>query len=381
MDKKKMLHIITRLEPGGTLEFFLNLFSALGEDILNKYDITLALGSEKTDKKRIEEITNKKGIKIYYIKELIRNINPYYDLIAFFKILKCIKKEKFDIVYTHTSKAGFLGRVAAFLSKVPRIIHCSHGHIFYGYFNKFFSACVIFIEKFLAKLTDKIIVFTEHERKDNLKFKIGKKEQFVIIPQGIDLKKFDININVENKKKEFNISNNEKVIGVIARLVPVKGHIYFFHALKLVIEKIKDIKVLIVGDGELMDELKNKVKELGLTKIVLFLGNRNDVPEIMNICDLIVLSSFNEGFGLSLVEALICGKPVIATSVGGIPEVIKDKETGLLVSPRNSFALGEAIISLISNDLLMKEMGEKAKICAKNKFDIQNMVESWFNII
>jgi glycosyltransferase involved in cell wall biosynthesis len=369
---KKVIHIVTRLEYGGTLENILTLISGLSSD----YEIVLVVGSKNTVKTRIDNCSEKYNFKVIYIDELIREINPIYDLVSLCRIYNIIKKEKPNIIHTHTSKAGFLGRLAGKLCGYKNIVHTPHGHIFYGYFGKTKTKIFILLERLAAKWTRKIIVFSNAEKNDNIYFNVGKEEQFVIIPNGIDIEKFSkVNIDVATKKKELGIENSNKVIGVIGRLTPIKGHIYFIHAMVEILKRMSNIKAVIAGSGELEEDLKIKVNNLGLKDFVLFLGDRTDIPEILKICDIVVLPSLNEGFGLAIVEAEAAGKPVVATKVGGIPEVIKDGETGILVPPRDSHKLASVIISLLKDKERAEKMGLYGRDFVKNNFNKEIMLE------
>lgn len=368
---KKILYVITRLEPCGTMENIMDLISG----IISDYEIVLVLGSKNTDVERIKSHSIKYKYKIIFINELIREIAPIYDLISLWKLCRIVRKEKPNILHTHTSKAGFLGRLAGKLAKIKNVVHTPHGHIFYGYFGKIKTKLFVLLEKIASKFTKKIIVLSHSEREDHLRLNIGNAEQFVVIPNGVDMDKFNnLNTDVNNKKKQIGVTDGSKVIGVIGRLTPVKGHIYFTRAMEKVTKEIKNLKAIFVGSGELEEELKKEINKLRLNDYIIFLGKRQDVPEILKICDLVVLPSLNEGFGLSIVEAQAAGKPVIATKVGGIPEVVKDGETGILVSPKDSDALADSIIALINDESKMKSIAERAKQRVRENFTKESMI-------
>ncbi|MFH1824886.1 MAG: glycosyltransferase family 4 protein [Candidatus Firestonebacteria bacterium] len=374
---KKILHIVTRLEYGGTLENILTLVNGLSID----YENILLLGRKNTAMLRVKECSNKNNFKVIYINELVREINPFYDLKALLKIYKIVKKISPDIVHTHTSKSGFLGRIAARMAGCRKVVHTPHGHIFYGYFGEFKTFIFVLLERIMAKVTDKIVVFSKSEIKDHLRLKIGKKKQFIVIPNGININKFEkVKINVNLKKKELGINMNDKVIGVIGRLSVVKGHIYFLKAMRDVIKAIRYVKVIVAGSGELEKELKQNANDLNLQDNVLFIGNRNDVPEILKICDLVVLPSLNEGFGLAIAEAGAAGKPVVATRVGGIPEIIKENETGLLVNPKNVVNLSRKIIYCLKNPAMANKMGFAGRKHIKDNFTTKIMIKRYRNL-
>lgn len=378
MPKKKVAEVITRFEPGGTYSILTQLFSFLSK----KYDITLIAGPSLQIKEEIEEFARDNNIKIIWVKELTRNINPLKDLFAFIKLYFIFKKGNFDIVHTHTSKAGITGRCAAKLAKARYVIHSTHGHVFFGYFSAWKSRIFVFFEKFAAKYADKIITLSDNEINDHLKLRIGKKEQFISVQNGINFNKFQQAADKNRKKHLFNIPSDKKVITVIARLELVKGHIYFLEAVKELIEKhkISNVKVLLAGDGTLRQKLENMVNAGILKDIVVFLSFRKDIQDILSASDLIVLPSLNEGFGLVLVEAAAAGVPVIATNVGGIPEVIEDNKTGILVPPADSHALAGAMLKILKDESLAKRLAEAAKKMVHEKFNIERMFEEIENI-
>ena len=360
----KIAQVITRNEPGGTYDILVALISKLNKE---KYQITLILAPFAKTKEKIEEIALLHKIKIIYVPELTREINPVKDMIVLWKLYKIFKREKFQIVHTHTSKTGFLGRFASRLAKIPKIVHTPHGHMFYGYFNYLKSQLFIVLERFASKFSTKIIVFTELEKKDHLKLNIGTDDKFVIIPNGINLERFRM-------QKANSNSPATKNIVFVGRLVSIKGHIYFFEAMREIIKKVPETQAIIVGDGYLRQTLELKVKELNMSSNIIFLGERDDVLQILSECKIAVLSSLNEGMGLVLLEAQACGLPVVATRVGGIPEVVKDGETGILVEPKNSLALSDAIIKLLTDEKLYTFMSKNALIWSEN-FSIDKMVK------
>ncbi|MDI6839376.1 MAG: glycosyltransferase family 4 protein [bacterium] len=347
----KILYIITRLDKGGAAQSTLLKVKGLQD----KYDITLATGSVKD----IDIL----GINVVVIPSLVRNISPIKDFICVFELYKLIRRGRFDIVDTHSSKAGFLGRVAAKLAGCPIIIHKPHGHVFYGYFSKSITLIFILLERFSAKFTNKIICLTPAETKDYLSLKIsGDIDKFVTVHSGVELDPF-INVKVDKKakKEEFGLNLNSPVIICNARLVPVKGHRYLIEAAKKVVETIPDTKFLIVGDGPLRKKLERMVCKLGLTETVLFLGDRADIPELLAISDIFVLASLNEGMGRVIIEAMASGLPVVATNVGGIPTVVVDGVTGILIPSKDSESLSQAILHLLKDKELASNMGKNGK--------------------
>ena len=198
----------------------------------------------------------------------------------------------------------------------------------------------------------------------------------MVINSGLELDNYrEVNIDTRKKKDELQVGQDTALVGMIGRLEPVKGPEYFIEAAKLVIERFTKVKFLIVGDGSLRNKLELRCKELSIFDRFIFTGWREDIPEILAILDMLVLPSLNEAVGRILIEAGACGKPVVATSVGGIPEVVNDNETGILVPPKAPEALAQAIIALLKSEEKRQKMGKAAKNWIDEKFSAYRMVE------
>jgi glycosyltransferase involved in cell wall biosynthesis len=371
MTKKiKVLMIITRLDRGGSADVFRELAENLDKEI---FDIKLIAGLTVAPSFSIDDWKSR-GILIY-LPSLRRDINPVFDLYSLFKLYKIIRFENPDIVHTHTSKAGILGRIAAFLNRVPIIIHTPHGHIFYGYFGKFKTRLFIWFEKLAAKVTNRIITLTNIEKKDYISLGIGKEEKFSTIYCGINIDRF-CKKDKEVLRKEFGFNLDNIIIGWIGRLEKIKGCEYFIRGCRIIKDKMKDknIKFLLVGDGLLRPYLEELTGELKLSEDIIFMGNRDNIPEIMNIIDLFVLSSLNEGLGRVILEAMASGVPVVATRVGGVPEIVTDGITGLLIPPSNPEKIAWAVIEILNNKELYSKFSTNCRERAK-LFSLDKMIK------
>ena len=374
MQKVKVLHIITRLIRGGAEHNTLLSVKGLAE---LGYDVSLAAGPSDKKEGDIELDVRQAGIKLRVFHNLVREISPLNDLMAFFGLYLFIKKERFDIVHTHVSKAGILGRWAAKLAGVPFIFHTTHGNYFYGYFNPLLTCFFIILERMTALITDKMITLTEVEQSQYLEQKIGKPSQYTTIHSGIDLNQFNpenIKGNHKDLRRVLGLHEDDFVVGSVGRIAPIKGHEYLIQAAPSIVKKIPRAKFLIVGDGPMRYEMEALATQLGLDEQVFFLGMREDVPELLSIMDAFVLPSRNEGMGRALVEAMAMGLPCVATSVGGVPEVVTDGETGLLVPAEEPKALAEAITRLAKDAELSKRLAQAAQRRALSAFGAQTMV-------
>jgi len=367
----KIVHIVTRLDKGGLADTVLYLAKGL---VQIGYHITVIAGNTADPHPSLDLFLKEKYFPLYFIKDLQRNINPMKDLIVLWKLIKLLGKLKPDIVHTHSSKSGLLGRMAAAYWNIPIIIHSPHGHIFYGYFNRFISRIFITIERWLAKFTTQIITLTLKGKQDHLKYKVGRASQFSIVPCGINFLTFGDYKKSQNFRQNSLCMNGERLVGWVGRLVPIKGCDVFLKSCKELINLNQHrIKVIVVGDGEIRGELENLAQQLGINDHISFLGNRTDVAAIMKSLDIFVLSSYNEGFGRVLVEAMHCGVPIVATNVGGVPELIKNGFNGYLIPGGESQAMTQAIFNLLSNEQIAQRFSVNGRQIA-DQFSFENMI-------
>lgn len=378
MKKIKIAQVITRMDWGGSPDIVRILCENLDTEM---YDVRLICGPTAHPSKKTRDFSKKFKDKIFHITYLRGKINIFSDSFALFRLYCLFRKEDFDIVHTHTAKAGILGRIAARLAGAPKVIHTPHGHNFYGYFGQRISKLVVMLEKFIGYITDKIVVLTELEKDDLAVFKVAQPTNIVVINSGLELNSYrEVNIDARKKRDELQVEQDTTLVGMIGRLEPVKGPEYLIEAAKLVIERFSKVKFLIVGDGSLRNKLEFRCKKLSIFDKFVFTGWREDIPEILAVLDILVLPSLNEAVGRILIEAGACGKPVVATSVGGIPEVVKDNETGILVPPKAPEALARAIIALLKSEEKRQKMGEAAKNWVDDKFSASRMVERVSNL-
>ena len=387
LERIKVLHIITRFDKGGSAQnTYLTLLGLKKGNFKSSLISGLSFESEMKQeeiKANIKDIQRLKSENIKFIKcpSLVRRINILKDLKAFFDIWRIIKKNGPLIVHTHTSKAGLLGRLAAKLAGIPIIIHTPHGHVFFGYFRPFKTKVFIILEKLAARITDKIVALTNKERDDYILFKIADEEKFAVINSGVELNKFkELPFNENrNFKKELGIPENSLTIGTVGRLEPVKGHEFLVKAAKHIIPKYPDSIFIFTGDGYLKQNLEKKAFDLGIKENIIFLGWRDDVPKIISIFDIFVLPSLNEGMGRVLVEAMALGKPIVASGIGGIPDLVAHGKNGFLIPPKNPKELAKYIQVLLEDKDKRKKMGLAGKEMASN-FSEEKMVERIDNL-
>ncbi len=358
-----MVRLMDRLNVGGPARQAIELSARLaGPD----WRTVLAYGRVEPHEEDLERCAQERGLVLEFIPELARPIRPLTDLRAFLRILGLLRREKPQVVHTHKSKAGALGRLAAVLAGVPVIVHTYHGHVLQGYFNPLVNRIFRFIEAFLARFTDRIVVLTKSQREELLAMGIGHPEQYAVIPSGVDLEPFLSADTLRGElRRELGISPTTPIIGIIGRLVPIKRHEDFLMAAKLIAGDAPECRFLVVGDGERRGELEDLAYRLRLQDKVLFLGSRTDMPRVCADLDMAVLSSTNEGLPMALIEAMAAGKPVVATRVGGVPDLITDGKNGILVEPERPEKLARAIQDLLDNPALAGKLGASGRDAAR----------------
>jgi glycosyltransferase involved in cell wall biosynthesis len=349
-ERLKVMRLIARLNIGGPAIHTTLLTERLNPE---KFESQLVTGVEGEGEGNMLELMGERGLhgplKPIVIPSLGREISPKSDLKTVREVLRLMRREKPDIVHTHTAKAGFVGRLAARLARVPVVVHTFHGNVFQGYFSPRKTKLFIAIEKNLARSTDAIIVLSEQQRSEILNLGIGRAEQFRVIPLGLDLGPF---LQAENQRGELRRElqiGDAPVIGIVARLVPIKAIHLLLEAAPLILQAHPKAVFLIVGDGELRAELEQRARDLNLNANVRFLGFRSDLPRLYADFDVSVLCSLNEGLPVAVIESLASARPVVATNVGGVGDLIAHRKTGWLCPSQDVKALAEGIRFALDN--------------------------------
>ena len=377
MSEIRVLNIITRLERGGAPQALLETLERMSVDI----HIDLATGKTEDAELDLTQEVIDKGFPLIHIPAMRRSPHPIRDFQALWQIMKIIRKGNYDLVHTHTSKAGFLGRIAAKLCKVPAVVHSPHGTVLDGYFSSFITKLYAFMERITAPMAHRIICLTTREIDQYLDAKIGTREQYTYIYNGIDIQAYaKATKSAYDMRQELGLSNDAIVCITVGRLVPVKGQDDLINAFADVVKKTPNAHLLIVGEGELHDALLGLTQKNNITDNVHFLGWRNDVANLLGTSDIFALPSLNEGLGLVLIEAMAQKLPAVATRVGGVPEVIIENETGILVPAQSPTELSKALNQLIDDSALRTKIGEAGYQRAIAHFSIESTVEQTENI-
>src|SRR6266478_3667537 len=381
----KVLRIIARLNVGGPARHVVWLTAGMKHD---RYDTLLVAGVVPQGEDDMSYVAAQAGITPLIIPEMSREISPA-DAITVWKLFRLMLREKPDLVHTHTAKAGTVGRIAGLMYRwlTPatligkprrfRVVHTYHGHVFHGYYGPARTHLFLMIEKLLARLaTDRIIVITGQQRDEiNERFGVGRAGQFAMIPLGIDL---SIYSNWKERRElcrqELKVRADEILVGIVERLTEIKNHQLFLQVAALSKKTNRgNVRFVIIGDGHLRRELEQQVDELGLRDDVQFLGSRQDPENFYPALDVVALTSLNEGTPLSLIEGMANGRPVIATAVGGVVDLLGAQvsaqpepgftlhERGLAVASGDTDGFAKGLDYLIANEPLRRELAERGQ--------------------
>ena len=365
MRKIKLLHIAATSTGGVGLNILL-LSRYLNKD---QFDISVAMAFGAP----LDEEFVKEGVKIYPIR-MSRKPNHLINLLGLYQLWRLMGSEKFDIVHTHTSVGGFLGRIAAKARRVPVVLWSIHGWA-YNYPRGTWLSRGIFLalEKFLDYFTDHYLAVCEKMKNVGIKMNIGIKEKYTVINYGIETWKYHINER-NSIRRELGLHDGFVVVGMAGRFEQQKGIDLFLQAAQVVKRRFPHVKFLVVGDGPLRKDMEEQTLTLGLTKDIIFTGWKANVADYIGVMDIFCIPSRWEALPLVLLEAMALGKSVVATNVGGTQEALEDGKTGILVPPFNSGALANAIMSLVSNRETAQMMGKAGTQRAQQLFSVEKMI-------
>ncbi len=367
--KIKLLHIITHLDLGGAQKVSLALIKSLNNDIFDIHFISSPGG------KLIGKLAEIPHIKVKLLPYLGRKIiNLLGDLISFIQLILYIRRYRFDIVHTHSPKAGILGRWAAKLCNVPVIIHTIHGFPFCGKRKSFFNKIYIFLEAITASITHKLISVCESDITKGLSNRIGTSDKYTLIREGISPDDM-VKSRRKLRKEDLNIPVDSRLVIMVGCLKKQKSPLDFIKAAALVVDRKEDIRFILVGDGPLRAKVEKLIRKLRLENKFLMLGWREDVLDIISLSDVITLTSLWEGLPIALLEAMYLNKPIVATAVDGVNELIKNRENGYLVNPGDYFSLANRITELIVNKELAVSFAQRSRINIIPNYEISRMTE------
>jgi glycosyltransferase involved in cell wall biosynthesis len=355
LNQMKILRIIARLNVGGPARHVVWLTEGLRPF---GYETLLVAGVVPPGEDDMSYVAAASGVQLFTLPQMSREISVK-DALTIWKLFRLMRSERPDIVHTHTAKAGTVGRLAGMMynalsgkTRRCRFVHTYHGHVFHSYYGKFKTRLFLTIERFLARFaTDRIIVISEQQRREiNEVFRVGRREQFAVIPLGIDLSAYaSWRERRPRLRTELNMTDDDALIGIIGRLTEIKNHRLLLEAAAWLKKSMGSrARFVIIGDGNLRPDLEAQAQSLGLENNVLFLGSRDDPEDFYPALDIVALTSLNEGTPLTLIEAMANARPVVATSVGGVIDLLGAPATQFDEAP--GYQICERGISVASGD-------------------------------
>lgn len=375
MSKKlKICHVITRMIVGGAQEN--TLLTIIGH--LHKgHEVVLVTGPSPGPEGELLKKHDCPKFEIVENPHLLREINPWHDIMAYFSLKKFFLSRSFDVVHTHSSKAGIIGRAAAWSAKVPFVTHTVHGQAFHRYEKPWKNFIYKASERWAAKRCHKIYAVAQAMIDQCIEAGIAPASKYKVVYSGMELEPFLESKPDESLKKELDIPENSKVIGTIARLFPLKGYEYFIPVATEISDKYPEAHFLIVGDGIMTDDIKKQIKELGIEDRFSFAGlvPPNEIYRYAALMDILAHFSLREGLPRAVVQALASGKPAVAFNLDGSPEAIIDGKTGFIVEPEDIKGAAEALSKLLSDSALSERLGKNGKDFVSKNWDWRLMCE------
>jgi glycosyltransferase involved in cell wall biosynthesis len=373
----KILRVIARLNMGGPALHVAYLTAGLRE---RGYDTTLVAGTLARGEDSMAFVADELGVEVIRIDELGREISPLRDFMATLQLARLIRRERPDILHTHTAKAGTVGRVAALLAgrrRPPIVVHTFHGHVLRGYFGPLRSRVFRLLERWLASQSTALIAVSPQVRDDLVSLGVAPRERFAVIRLGIELGQRVA--GTENGRLEsrryLGIPQDRFAVGWIGRMTAVKRTDDILVAFKRLRDDGVDAVLCLVGDGPDRGELERRAQELGVMRDTLFLGYQENVAPFYSAFDALVLPSSNEGTPVSAIEALAAGRPVVATRVGGVPDVVQEGKDGFLVEPGATDDLADRLAQLARNPALRERMGQAGRKRVVPRYAVERLVD------
>jgi glycosyltransferase involved in cell wall biosynthesis len=377
----KIIRVIARLNIGGPARHVALLNAGLD---LRGHETVLVHGNVEHGEASLEEFARDRGVRMVRIGDLGRSVRPGSDLWAGAALRRLIHDERPDVVHTHTAKAGTLGRLATLACNAMQrpehralLVHTFHGHVFEGYFSGPANYAIRTIERTLARATDTIITISPRQRADIVeRFRIAPSVKTVVVPLGLDLEPLlTMPENDHGMRKELGIGLDDVVVGYAGRMVPVKDLDTLVRAFARALGDLPALRLVLAGDGSERPRLQSVVDELGIAGRTHFVGWVNDLRRFYATLDLFALSSINEGTPVAAIEAMAAGRSVVATAVGGVPDVIDTTRTGWLVPAGDVAAFANALVEGATNPQRRSSFGAAARELARARYSQERLVE------
>ncbi len=374
ISKMKICHVITRMIVGGAQEN--TLFSILGH-LEHGHDAVLVTGPSPGPEGELLRNVDFPDFEIVQVPNLQRELNPIKDFLAYRNLRKFFAERKFDVIHTHSSKAGIIGRAAAWKARVPVVVHTVHGQAFHPYEKAWKNRIYIAAERWAAARCHKIFAVCQAMIDQCVSVGVAPVDKYKVVYSGMAVERFLDAVPEPELRSRLGIPQGVRVVGSVARLFPLKGYEYLIPAARAIVAAHPDVHFLIVGNGSMRDELEQQIADLGLTDRFHFAGlvPPHEVYRYVALMNILLHLSLREGLPRSVVQALAAGKPAVSFRLDGAPEVIIDGETGFCAIPRNIDDVVAATSRILSRPDLARKMGENGRKMVAEKFNWRRMVD------
>jgi glycosyltransferase involved in cell wall biosynthesis len=373
----RVLRVIARLNMGGPALHVAYLTAGLAE---RGYETTLVAGKLAPGEDSMAFVADELGIEVERIAELHREISPIRDALAIARLALLIRRIRPHILHTHTAKAGAVGRLAALLAgnaRPPIVVHTFHGHVLRGYFDPVRTAGFRLLERWLARSSTALVAVSPQVRDDLVALGVATRERFAVVRVGIELEQrvaAEANGRGESRRI-LGIGPDRFAVGWIGRMTGVKRTEDVLHAFRRLRDRGVDACLCMIGDGPDRAAVERTAHELGIMRDTLFLGYQEEVAPFYAAFDAMILPSINEGTPVSAIEALAAGRPVVATRVGGVPDVVREGEDGFLVEPGDIDALADRLARLAADPELRERLGAAGRARVIPRYSVERLVD------
>ncbi|HLO15122.1 MAG TPA: exopolysaccharide biosynthesis polyprenyl glycosylphosphotransferase [Anaerolineales bacterium] len=369
----RVLLVITGLATGGATNVVLDIARYFKDR--PDFDLHLVTGPIPPGRTDVTHLAYEMGISTQVVPSLVNRIDPITNWKAVLDLRRIMIEGKYDVVHTHSSVAGIVGRFAALAAGIPVIVHHVHGWALHDGMSRWTRMLYLTLERLCAKFTDRIIAVSDADIRKGLSQRIAQVDKFSLVYNGIDLEKFRHDVSDKQIRSELGLDPSCKLVGMIGRLDEQKNPVDLIRAAAIVVKRYPKVQFVIVGDGPLRPACEQLISELNLKDKFFLLGFRNDVAKILPILTIVAMSSLWEGLPLAFLEAMSAGKPIVANDIDGARDVVRNGETGFLVPPHQPQTMAEFILTLLNNASLRKKMGRVAQGYSDN-YSLQKMVEN-----
>lgn len=372
--KLNICHVITRMIVGGAQEN--TLLSAKGQ-VEHGHQVVLVTGPSPGPEGRLLDRETVPGLEVVTCPSLVRPLHPWRDWLAYRELTELFRACSFDVVHTHSSKAGIIGRFAARKAAVPLVVHTVHGQAFHPYQSRLKNALYITAERMAARRCDRIFAVAQAMIDQCVAARVAPAEKYKVVYSGMDMESFLTATREQELRERLDIPADALVVGKIARLFELKGHDCLIEAARLVVEQIPNVIFLLVGDGDLRDRLQAMIARYGLSEHFRFAGlvAPREVPRYTAQMDILAHLSWREGLPRTVVQALAAGIPAVGFALDGTPEVIIENETGHLCTPGDVAGVASAIVDLLADREKRQRFGAAGRARVREQFSWHRMCD------